>query len=281
MMMMRRVMCVLAVVLCCACGYTMTAAAAGETLELLSATPNMDEFPHIPRVTEPPVDKSKNVLTGEALLTGTVAKNEAGEAVENQESLLGKVHEGVSLISGEERRPGEISTGADPSTSLQSSKGQQSTQEGTQQTQVSASQTRSKNVSGDVDSTQTESPGESAKPTDESNVNDSITAQQPSTAMESTVPSDVNSDNESTVPIDTTATTGSQENGNADSTATTNINSEAPTTTPSPLTDPPISSNIASTMQMKPNVDSSVSPVWMRTAAPLLIVIVLFSVTMY
>ncbi|ORC83968.1 uncharacterized protein TM35_000521120, partial [Trypanosoma theileri] len=97
---------------------------------------------------------------------------------------------------------------------------------------------------------------------------------------ESTVPSDGNSGNESTVPIDTTAITGSQKNGNADSSTTTNINSEAPTTTPSPLTDPPIS-KIAPTMQMKTNVDSSISPVWMRTAAPLLIVAVFFSVTLY
>ncbi|ORC84243.1 uncharacterized protein TM35_000471380, partial [Trypanosoma theileri] len=122
---------------------------------------------------------------------------------------------------------------------------------------------------------------ESAKPTDMSNVNDSITAQQPSPAAESAVPSDGNSGNEVTAAPGTSPTAAAQENGNADSTATiTNTNSEAPTTTPSPLTDPPIS-KIAPTMQMKGNVDSSVSPLWMRTAAPLLIVVVLFSVTLY
>ncbi|ORC83140.1 uncharacterized protein TM35_000771020 [Trypanosoma theileri] len=63
---------------------------------------------------------------------------------------------------------------------------------------------------------------------------------------------------------------------------TTENTVEAPTTTPSPavVIDPKIS-NIASTVQKKANVDSTVSPVWMRTAAPLLSVAVLFFFTVY
>ncbi|ORC81282.1 uncharacterized protein TM35_001231020 [Trypanosoma theileri] len=82
----------------------------------------------------------------------------------------------------------------------------------------------------------------------------------------------------------TTNATASQENGNADSTATnTNTTTEAPTTTPSPVpvTDPQISSIAPTVLRNKASVDSSISPVWMRTAAPLLIVAVLFSVTLY
>ncbi|ORC80671.1 uncharacterized protein TM35_001501010 [Trypanosoma theileri] len=61
-----------------------------------------------------------------------------------------------------------------------------------------------------------------------------------------------------------------------------NTTTEAPTTTPSPVPAPNTEiSSIAPIVQQKTNVDSSVSPVWMRTAAPLLIVAVLFSVTMY
>ncbi|ORC84398.1 uncharacterized protein TM35_000451360 [Trypanosoma theileri] len=56
--------------------------------------------------------------------------------------------------------------------------------------------------------------------------------------------------------------------------------SEESTTTPSPVPNAEIST-IASTVQTKANVDSSVGPVWMRTAAPLLIMAVLFSVTVY
>ncbi|ORC81920.1 uncharacterized protein TM35_001041040 [Trypanosoma theileri] len=57
--------------------------------------------------------------------------------------------------------------------------------------------------------------------------------------------------------------------------------SDAPTTTSSPAPVPNAEiSSIASTVQNnKASGDSSISPVWMRTAAPLLIVAVLFSVT--
>ncbi|ORC84208.1 uncharacterized protein TM35_000471030 [Trypanosoma theileri] len=84
----------------------------------------------------------------------------------------------------------------------------------------------------------------------------------------------------------TTNTDDSQESGNTHSpTNTKNANTptkeESTTTIPSPLPNEDMSSNIASTMQKKSNVDSSISPVWMRTAAPLLIVVVLFSATVY
>ncbi|ORC84251.1 uncharacterized protein TM35_000471460, partial [Trypanosoma theileri] len=65
------------------------------------------------------------------------------------------------------------------------------------------------------------------------------------------------------------------------SSSSTNTVTEAANPTPSPAPNAEIN-NIASTMQNnKANVDSSVSPVWMRTAAPLLIVVVLFSATLY
>ncbi|ORC81284.1 uncharacterized protein TM35_001221000, partial [Trypanosoma theileri] len=65
-MMMRRVMCVLAVVLCCACGYTMTAAAAGQPKAVMANTglpdelknivgseyPSSGEFPYVEKSTE-------------------------------------------------------------------------------------------------------------------------------------------------------------------------------------------------------------------------------------
>ncbi|ORC84007.1 uncharacterized protein TM35_000511080 [Trypanosoma theileri] len=78
------------------------------------------------------------------------------------------------------------------------------------------------------------------------------------------------------------ATSGSEGSDAITPASTENTTTEAPSTAPSPA---PVSnaeiSNIASNMQNKANVDSSVSPVWMRTAAPLLIVAMLFSVTVY
>ncbi|ORC80900.1 uncharacterized protein TM35_001391020, partial [Trypanosoma theileri] len=90
------------------------------------------------------------------------------------------------------------------------------------------------------------------------------------------------------VPAETsTISTSSTNNSTGDSTssAATGVSATAETegtnTTSTPKAVPEIN-NIASTMQNnKANVDSSVSPVWMRTAAPLLIVVVLFSVTVY
>ncbi|ORC81598.1 uncharacterized protein TM35_001111040, partial [Trypanosoma theileri] len=61
--------------------------------------------------------------------------------------------------------------------------------------------------------------------------------------------------------------------------STENTTTQAPTTTPSPLPKPEITNNITSTVKNKASVDSSVNPVWMRTAAPLLIVGVLFFFT--
>ncbi|ORC80902.1 uncharacterized protein TM35_001381000, partial [Trypanosoma theileri] len=78
------------------------------------------------------------------------------------------------------------------------------------------------------------------------------------------------------------ATAVSEGNVDASAATTTNINSEAPTTTPSPSPVPNAEINITSAMQKnRPIVDSSVSPVWMHTAAPLLIVAVLVSATVY
>ncbi|ORC84425.1 uncharacterized protein TM35_000451630 [Trypanosoma theileri] len=82
--------------------------------------------------------------------------------------------------------------------------------------------------------------------------------------------------------LDTNIKEGSQETNSTTLASTTNTVSEATATTlsPIPVTDPQISS-IASTVKNKANVDSSVNPLWMRTAAPFLIVVVLFSATVY
>ncbi|ORC81504.1 uncharacterized protein TM35_001151110 [Trypanosoma theileri] len=84
-------------------------------------------------------------------------------------------------------------------------------------------------------------------------------------------------------PANTTAITGSKETNTTAPPSTENTTTEAPTTTPSPAPVPntQINNTITSTLQNKANGDSSISPVWMRTAAPLLIVAVLFSATMY
>ncbi|ORC84420.1 uncharacterized protein TM35_000451580, partial [Trypanosoma theileri] len=105
-------------------------------------------------------------------------------------------------------------------------------------------------------------------------------------ATDNSTPAHSNATQHSPSPVDVTAVPESQETNtttlpSTDNTTTTTT-TEAPTTTlsPVPVTDSQISS-VASNMQKKANADSSVSSVWMRTAAPLLIVAVLFSVTVY
>ncbi|ORC88673.1 putative titin [Trypanosoma theileri] len=74
----------------------------------------------------------------------------------------------------------------------------------------------------------------------------------------------------------------SQETNSTTPPSPENTTTEAPTTTPSPVPVPNAEINtIASTVTNKANVDSSISPVWMRTAAPLMILVVLFSATVY
>ncbi|ORC83511.1 uncharacterized protein TM35_000671170 [Trypanosoma theileri] len=99
-----------------------------------------------------------------------------------------------------------------------------------------------------------------------------------------TTSSDYNTTEQSSAAAGTTGTESSQVNGNADiTTTTTNTTTDAPTTTPSsvPVPNAEISSIDPIVQKNKANADSSFSPVWMRTAAPILIVAVLFSATVY
>ncbi|ORC83944.1 uncharacterized protein TM35_000531280, partial [Trypanosoma theileri] len=100
--------------------------------------------------------------------------------------------------------------------------------------------------------------------------------------LSATTPS-ANTNTVSSESPDQTSQSGPNDPTEQSSSLSMNTTTEAPTTTPSPVTvpNPQINNNITSAVQNKANVDSSVSPVWMRTAAPLMIVVVLFSATVY
>ncbi|ORC80723.1 uncharacterized protein TM35_001491000, partial [Trypanosoma theileri] len=75
-------------------------------------------------------------------------------------------------------------------------------------------------------------------------------------------------------PASTTAVSGSEEtNSTTTPPSSENTTTEAanPTPSPAPVTNPQINNTITSTLQNKANGDSSISPVWMRTAVPHLI----------
>ncbi|ORC83699.1 uncharacterized protein TM35_000601300, partial [Trypanosoma theileri] len=110
----------------------------------------------------------------------------------------------------------------------------------------------------------------------------------PNTTAQSSGHSDVNS---VTQPTAAAGITQNNNSANADTNNANTPNNEELTTTTTttttttrlpPVPDSQISNTIASTvLRNKANVDSSLCPVWIRTAAPLLVVIVLVSVTVY
>ncbi|ORC84443.1 uncharacterized protein TM35_000451810 [Trypanosoma theileri] len=130
--------------------------------------------------------------------------------------------------------------------------------------------------------------------TDNSLPGDNNTTQQPSSegttapnsisaadSQETTINNESTDNSASGTDIGAAAISDSQETNTSTMPSPESNVSEAPTATPSLVPNSEISST-ASTVQNKANVDSSsVSPVWMRTAAPLLIVAVLFSITVY
>ncbi|ORC83739.1 uncharacterized protein TM35_000581020 [Trypanosoma theileri] len=356
MMMMRRVMCVLAVVLCCACGYTMAVKA--EQLTKTSSDATTDPYGY--RLIKATNNSNDNA--------GFARKIEKGQKYPlhntwdwDSPSLYEKTAEAPPKgRTGAQPHGQDAREGVDRSTGPQIQTHQTSEDEHTTLPSHSEEKTRARQIqadggghdaesgssltgSGTPEPTQTttgarSSEGVNSHPNepqtvsesdpDNSSVNPGNVSQQPPPGTESAAPIDGNSGNQSTATPGTTAVSGSEETNttipsspentvseestvtpsrdsnltqqstatdevtaapNSQETNTTtppiteNTTTEAPTTTPSPVAAPnPEISNIDSTVQKnKPIVDSSVSPVWMRTAAPLLIVVVLFSATVY
>ncbi|ORC83514.1 uncharacterized protein TM35_000671200, partial [Trypanosoma theileri] len=128
---------------------------------------------------------------------------------------------------------------------------------------------------------------------------DSPDSSNPSQASGTTAPNSISAadSQETTATNESTDTSGSgadmgegaktetEENTSTTQPSPEDNTTEAPTTTlsSSPVPNTEINSSIAPIVQKNANanVDSSVNPVWMRTAAPLMIVVVLFSATVY
>ncbi|ORC83627.1 uncharacterized protein TM35_000621010 [Trypanosoma theileri] len=98
---------------------------------------------------------------------------------------------------------------------------------------------------------------------------------------DNSTPATSNPNQQSTATDDATAASDSQDTNSTTPPRSENTTTEAPTTTSSPVPNSGITSIASAVQKNKGNVDSSVTPVWMRTAASLLIVVVLFSATVY
>ncbi|ORC80899.1 uncharacterized protein TM35_001391010 [Trypanosoma theileri] len=303
MMMMDRVMCVLAVVLCCACEYTMMAAAAHTTVNAGQPKAVMaNKGPDIPEWNDflgtaihdyDCINKTKdtsdsgmnctnwrNHRNGEKKhsLPDSTKSKDPEEEVEPSLHSDGDVHEDKDLTRAD---GGSLR----PPTSHTTSKGTGSEHNAAEsETAVTHTITPGSDeaqLSRNAESTLTAERGASSSTEDNQGASGNTAD---NTTTNNSTPADSNLTTQTPAIVDSTATPDTQENTSTTlPTSPENTTTEAPTTTPSPV--PPHNSEIttiASTVQKnKPIVDSSVSPVWMRTAAPMLIVAVLFSFTVY
>ncbi|ORC84075.1 uncharacterized protein TM35_000501290 [Trypanosoma theileri] len=273
MMMMSRVMCVLAVVLCCPCGYTMAEPASAEKKHR-DGDFILGEFPVITKDDSNREIRWRCEKNSFAFING---KNctELGfvretapsppDVSQPNDSLqpgdpAAKVETGKPVVISQDGRDSDLPPSVPEGSEAQhqSVKGETATSPSTAESQTQGSTPSTK--------------GDAAPQGDQGT---------PSNTSDNSKPADSNATQQSSPVLDATAVPDSQETNTTTLPSTDNTTTEAPTTTPSPVPNAEIN-NIASTLQKnRPNVDSSISPVWMRTAAPLLIVAVLFSATVY
>ncbi|ORC88748.1 uncharacterized protein TM35_000151790 [Trypanosoma theileri] len=286
-MMMRRVMCVLAVVLCCTCGYTMTAAAAdwsdflgtaacNSTLSQSEKTAggvscaNWTSHGFVKGVSE-----RSSELTSNRQVKGKAEEKKLEEQKDPQE-----LHEVDSSlhVGKQEGKLGNQSKGAEVDARV------------SQSSLSDPAPTSSGILAGsgaqDGGHTHVEEVRE-PEPTESSKISRNVEVPQgdpraPSNTSDNSTPADLNLTQQSPEAVNATAASNSQETNSTTPQSPESNVTDAPTTTPSSSSVPNSDINtITSTVLKKANVDSSVSSAWMRTAAPLLIVAVLFSATVY
>ncbi|ORC83593.1 uncharacterized protein TM35_000641250 [Trypanosoma theileri] len=294
MMMMGRVMCVLAVVLCCACGYTMTASAAAGSSSAFVYTSksdySLDWKDFLISTSNTKKCETDKLATVDGISCSL--RKQPGES-----SSAPKEHEDTRRgASGEEARSEEVSS---LQTHVQAN-GQSSHQHSDisrlspatssipvgsdAQDDGHANVEEQNRVTPTVTSTQsqtTESTSESSTTSTASTNESAGTSATAANTADTSTPATSNATQQSPANGDASAAPDSQETTSTTLPISENTTTEAPTPTPSPVPNADINTNITSTMQNKANADSSVSPLWMRTAAPLLIVVVLFSATVY
>ncbi|ORC88676.1 uncharacterized protein TM35_000151070 [Trypanosoma theileri] len=313
MIMMRRVMCVLAVVLCCTCGYTMAAAAAvdgaGQPKAVMafadwgwdSSTAERLQNEQILRVE---CETNRSAVKGKLNCTSvrrTSVPNKPGSSVSLEQHAQHQIRqekgeEGTELTPGGIQASGSVSNvgrevqhgpvGSEnnsvgsgvhrESTTDTSNTSAQSTSAAISSVSPPANDSPSPNATPETSKTSTASPNENTG-SQQSPVEGSANA---ANTADNSTSADSNLTQQSRANGDLTATSESQETNSTTPPISDNTTTVAPTTTPSPSPNAEINT-IASTVKNKANVDSSVTPVWMRTAAPLLIVAVLVSVTVY
>ncbi|ORC84539.1 uncharacterized protein TM35_000431070 [Trypanosoma theileri] len=288
MMMMSRVICVLAVVLCCACSSTM-ASGVGTALGALAPTFMDWGAP----------DKYKSSLGRTGQPTGTRRNNDDPthshrSEVENEELAKRRSEESAEEMPPEgdpftqgSGKDGGISKHQDSSDHSRGTEaGEVERGPAAVQGEVSSAVQSGVSTLPSTGTAGTHDEEQEVKQTQsQNNGTDPAThgtEEAPINTSENTTPADSNPIQPSPEAAGATAASDSQETTSTIPPSPENTTTEAPTTTPSPV---PVNdtqiNTIASTVQKKANADSSINPVWIRTAASLLIVAVLVSATVY
>ncbi|ORC88753.1 uncharacterized protein TM35_000151840 [Trypanosoma theileri] len=264
-MMMGRVMCVLAVVLCCACGYTMAVAATTDgqpkAVMAIESGSDGDNFPIL--VDE---DGTGELNPDDSLPPARPVKGPQVDTEVERSPREKEIATLVKSVEGLSEGVGYVKFVENQTALINQTVGEGSRQNGAAATDILPSDANSavsasSSVAASSSSTETHSPGTpstNTTPLNSSEVVDSNQANSQVLSETTTEGSDVKEPNiaqESPAESGALTTKGLHGNDNASSAATT--------------------------VKNKANVDSSVSLVWMRTAAPLLIVVVLFSATVY
>ncbi|ORC80838.1 uncharacterized protein TM35_001401010 [Trypanosoma theileri] len=266
---MCRVMCVLAVVLCCACGYTMadpaTTVNAGQPKAVMAS-----EFEDFLVYTSKKYGKcmkdSSDTYGGKTckelgFINKTASSSPQEKRPEGRDTPVAAAVEVASRPQGDRTMEGEVSVN-EPQGGA---------------SEVAGSSTEAAQQKPDTSATtpQRQSPGSNGAGDGDQGASDKT--------GDNSTPATSNRTQHSSAQASASAAPDSQETNAITPPSTENtVNEESTTTIPSPVTDPQ-SSTIAPTVQNKANVvdSSSMSSFWMRTAAPLLIVAVLVSVTVY
>ncbi|ORC83797.1 uncharacterized protein TM35_000571250 [Trypanosoma theileri] len=303
MMMMCRVMCVLAVVLCCACGYTMAGSAANEKTtnpygenqgshwewdDFLKTQSTNNENMEKNLAEECPENEGDTNHDVEGIKCSEWLKSHRKEQVANLgQSSADRAEDHITRREGDIKQPGGAHSPGAAEMQNPVIEGQGRERVGVTAEGVNARGSPKQEVESEGPVTADEAKGQNAERTltaerqgEVSNAAPQGDQGTPNNTSDNTAHGDGNPSNQSSAATSVTAAPDTKETNTTTPPSTENTTTEAPTTTPSPVPNTEINT-IASTVQKKANVDSSVSPVWMRTAAPLLIVVVLFSATVY
>ncbi|ORC83497.1 uncharacterized protein TM35_000671030 [Trypanosoma theileri] len=312
---MRRVMCVLAVVMCCAYWYTMTAAASSSSSEGGVAHEDLDSSWN-DKVEYDKLVGAAGDVSWSQLGTGMSEEGKKIEKYYKCKKAPNHTVEGINCSIWKEFRNGTPSKPEPIDQEVLRTQQQQkgdSTDEiagvsgprlqtsgtvakGSGESSEKATVTEPQSVEKPLDtpdimtipakpisatSSSASAPAETSTISSSSTKENTGSSTSGTDAADNSTSADSNLTQQTPATVDLTAIPDSQgTNSTTPQSPESNV-TDTPTTTPSTVPNGGLTTIASAVQKNRPNADSSLSPVWMCTAAPLMIVAVLFSATVY